>query len=297
MTNRERGFLLLGSSLGTEDRRPLSDRELTRIAQRARALPWDDEDRELTEKDLTALGYSPEEADRILRLLSDGALLEYYVHRGLRAGCRPLTRVSPGYPLILRRRLGLAAPGCLWYRGDLAALEMPRIALVGSRDLADANRTFAQAVGRAAAEQGFALVSGNARGADRAAQEACLAAGGWVISVVADRLDRQWMGERLLYLSEDGYDREFSAQRAIHRNRVIHALGLGTFVAQAAWNRGGTWSGTAANLRGRWSPVFCFADGSRAAEALIDMGARAVFPENLRNIRQLLQIESISNDQ
>ncbi len=289
MTNRERGFLLLGSSLGTEDRRPLSDRELTRIAQRARTLPRDDADRELTEKDLTALGYNPEEADRILRLLSDGALLEYYVHRGLRAGCRPLTRVSPGYPLILRRRLGLTAPGCLWYRGDLAALERPRIALVGSRDLKDANRAFAQAVGRAAAEQGFALVSGNARGADRAAQEACLAAGGWVISVVADRLDRQWMGKRLLYLSEDGYDREFSAQRAIHRNRVIHALGLGAFVAQATWNRGGTWSGAAANLRGRWSPVFCYADGSPAAEALVGMGAAAVSLEDLGNLRRILQ--------
>ena len=291
MTNRERGFLLLGSSLGMEDRRPLSDRELTLLAQRARGLPRDDEDRELTEKDLTALGYSPGEADRILRLLSDGALLEYYIHRGLRAGCRPLTRVSPGYPLVLRRRLGLAAPGCLWYRGDRQALEMPRVALVGSRDLGDANRAFAQAVGRAAAEQGFALVSGNARGADRAAQEACLAAGGWVISVVADRLDRQWIGKRLLYLSEDGYDREFSAQRAIHRNRVIHALGLGVFVAQATWNRGGTWSGAAANLRGRWSPVFCCSDGSRAAEALISMGAKAVSPENLNDFQHLLQMD------
>lgn len=291
MTNRERGFLLLGSSLGMEDRRPLSDRELTLLAQRARGLPRDDEDRELTEKDLTALGYSPGEADRILRLLSDGALLEYYIHRGLRAGCRPLTRVSSGYPMVLRRRLGLAAPGCLWYRGDRQALEMPRVALVGSRDLGDANRAFAQAVGRAAAEQGFALVSGNARGADRAAQEACLAAGGWVISVVADRLDRQWIGKRLLYLSEDGYDREFSAQRAIHRNRVIHALGLGVFVAQATWNRGGTWSGAAANLRGRWSPVFCYSDGSRAAEALISMGAKAVSPENLNDFQHLLQMD------
>ena len=291
MTNRERGFLLLGSSLGTEDRRPLSDRELTLLAQQARGLPRDDEDRELTEKDLTALGYSPGEADRILRLLSDGALLEYYIHRGLRAGCRPLTRVSSGYPMVLRRRLGLAAPGCLWYRGDRQALEMPRVSLVGSRDLGDANRAFAQAVGRAAAEQGFALVSGNARGADRAAQEACLAAGGWVISVVADRLDRQWIGKRLLYLSEDGYDREFSAQRAIHRNRVIHALGLGVFVAQATWNRGGTWSGAAANLRGRWSPVFCCSDGSRAAEALISMGAKAVSPENLNDFQHLLQMD------
>ena len=36
------------------------------------------------------------------------------------------------------------------------------------------NRTFAEEVGRQAALQGLTLVSGNARGADRAAQESCV---------------------------------------------------------------------------------------------------------------------------
>ena len=66
----------------------------------------------------------------------------------------------------------------------------PAVALVGSRELRAENRKFAAAVGYRAAEEGLTLVSGNARGADRTAQEACLAAGGRVISIVADELSR-----------------------------------------------------------------------------------------------------------
>ncbi len=297
MTGAERGFLLLSSSLGVSDREPLTDREMDLLSRRARELPLTDPDRELTADDLCRLGYSPGMAGRILGLLSDGALLEYYIQKGRRTGSLPLTRIGEGYPPLLRRRLGRQAPGCLWLRGDLRALDWPAISLVGSRDLEGPNLAFAQAVGREAAKQGFTLVSGNARGADRAAQGACLSAGGWVVSVVADRLDRQRLADRLLYLSEDGYDRDFSAQRAIHRNRVIHALGSIVLVAQARLGIGGTWSGTAANLRGKWSPVFFFSDGSPASARLKELGATPVSMETLSDFRQLLQENKQSIDQ
>ena len=142
-------------------------------------------------------------------------------------------------------------------------------------------------MGRQAALQGYALVSGNARGADRTAQEACLAAGGWVISVVADGLDKQTARERMLYLSEDGFEEAFSAARALSRNRVIHALGCKTFVAQCSYRKGGTWDGTVKNLRFGWSPVFCFRDGSAAAELLAQMGAELVEMEALSPFESL----------
>ena len=77
----------------------------------------------------------------------------------------------------------------------------------------------------------------------------------------------------MLYLSEDGFDEEFSAQRALSRNRCIHALGRMVFVAQCDLQKGGTWSGTVRNLRFGWSPVACFRDGSEAASQLEQMGA------------------------
>ena len=161
------------------------------------------------------------------------------------------------------------------------------IALVGSRDLNQENRAFAEEAGRQAALQGYTLVSGNARGADKVAQQACLAAGGMVISVVADSLQNHREKERVLYLSEDGYDEVFSAQRALSRNRVIHGMGAITLVAQATLHVGGSWSGTVRNLQGCWSKVFCFEDGSAASAELQQLGAFPVTHAELSDIPKL----------
>jgi predicted Rossmann fold nucleotide-binding protein DprA/Smf involved in DNA uptake len=160
---------------------------------------------------------------------------------------------------------------------------------VGSRELVAENRDFAWEVGRQAARQGFTLVSGNARGADQTAQDACLEAGGRVISVVADELVRHSKREGILYLSESAFEEGFSAQRALSRNRCIHALGEKTFVAQSSYQHGGTWDGTVKNLRFGWSPVFCFDDGSPAMALLGQMGARLVDRANLTDLNALAE--------
>ena len=98
---------------------------------------------------------------------------------------------------------------------------------------------------------------------DLSIMDACLAAGGRVISVVADELTRNNGTENMLYISEEGYDEPFSTLRALSRNRVIHTLGRMVFVAQSSLEKGGTWDGTAKNLHFGWSPVACFRDGSR----------------------------------
>jgi len=161
------------------------------------------------------------------------------------------------------------------------------VALVGSRDIGPENKAFAAEMGRRAALQGYTLVSGNARGADRTAQSACLKAGGRVVSVVADSLAEKPLQERVLYLSEEDFDGEFSAQRALRRNRVIHALGEKNFVAQVNAGFGGTWDGTVKNLRNAWSPVFCFDDGSEGAAQLSQMGAVMIGMKDLQDIRAL----------
>ena len=96
------------------------------------------------------------------------------------------------------------APGTLWIKGDITLLFEKAVSLVGSRELKHMNLDFAQEAGRQAALQGYVLISGNARGADRAAQDACLEAGGQVISVVADSLQNQPLTENVLYLSRCG---------------------------------------------------------------------------------------------
>jgi len=134
-----------------------------------------------------------------------------------------------------------------------------------------------------AAERGLVLVSGNARGADRAAQEACLAAGGQIVSIVADELGKQMLRKNVLYISEDGFDEPFSAQRALSRNRLIHALGRTVFVAQSSLRKGGTWAGTVNNLQSSLSTVACFRDGSEASKELERLGAYLVDMDDLKD--------------
>lgn len=287
MTGAEKGFLLLGSYLGNPERHPLTTAQLRTLADRARLMERSEPDRDVRKEDLTRIGYSGEFAQRILALLSEEELLEHYLRKGIIAGCLPVTRVSEEYPEVLKRRLGTEGPACLWAKGDTSILNMPKIALVGSREIRQENKAFAWEVGVQAAKQGHALVSGNARGADKIAQTAALRHGGKVISVVADSLAEKQPAENVLYLSEEDYDAQFSAQRALSRNRVIHALGNATLVAQCDLGTGGTWSGTEKNLKAGWSPVFCFDDGSAAAQALEQLGAERIDGTALANLHDL----------
>lgn len=297
MNAREQGFLLLSSELGVPGRKVLTAAQLRTLAQRMQQAQWSGEDRELNEQDLLSLGFRRELAQRILVLLEDGELLRYYCQRGKQADCFPLSRVTEGYPLRLRKALGEDSPGCLWYKGNLNILGKPAVSLVGSRELNPENQRFAEEVGRQAALQGYVLVSGNARGADKAAQFVCLRHGGQVISVVADALSERTPRDNVLYLSEDDFDAPFSAQRAISRNRCIHSLGAMTFVAQSGYQQGGTWDGTVKNLRFGWSPVYVYEDGSPAQRVLTDMGAGAVGLEALRDFAELLPQEKNLFDQ
>ncbi len=291
MNPREAGFLLLSSHLGDPNRRPLSPAQMRQLGERVRGMSRPEQGRELEQKDLTALGYGQEMAGRILELLGQEELLDYYLRRGAQYGCQPITLSGADYPLRLRRALGYSAPGCLWAKGDLLLLNTPMVSLVGSRDLNPDNESFAREVGLQAARQGYTLVSGNARGADKTAQNACLRAGGRVISVVADALTDHTVKDRVLYLSELGYDEVFSAQRALSRNRCIHALGEKVFVAQCSMGTGGTWDGTVKNLRFGWSPVFVYRDGSEAAAQLCRMGAEGIGSEALRDLSDQVPTE------
>ena len=288
MNPLESGFLLLTSQLGDPERKPLTVAQLRNLATRVRSGKKQIVDKDLGEEDLIALGYSHEMAERILSLLQDGEVLEYYLAKGRRSQCVPLTRAGQSYPVRVRKSLGEESPGCLWAKGDVSLLETPKISLVGSRELSQDNQEFAYEVGRQAAMQGYTLVSGNARGADKTAQEACLKAGGSVICVVADQLEKHKQRQRVLYLSEDGFDCAFSSVRALSRNRVIHSLSPVTFVAQASLRTGGSWSGAVKNLGCHWSGVCCFDDGTQAALELAAMGAQLVRAEDLRDIHTLI---------
>ena len=287
MTPRERGLLLLTQQLGDPDRNPLTPSQYSQLASQVRAAPRRDPDQELAISDLTSMGFDFLTGEHILHLLSQEAQLERYLSRGAAEGCYPIPRSSPLYPRELLENLGEESPPCLWAKGDLSLLSGTMIGLVGSRDILPQNYRFAQEVGRQTALAGLTLISGNARGADLAAQTSCLANGGRVVSVLADSLREKPAVPNLLYLSEDGYDLPFSSQRALQRNRLIHILPRCVYVAQVRPYRSGTWSGTVKNLTNGWSGVMCLDDGSEGARALIAMGASPATTAQLTHLQNL----------
>lgn len=287
MTGPEQGFLLLTSHLGDPERRPLTVAQFRNLTQRVLQARRNTSDKNLDVSDLTELGYDREMADRIVGLLSGANALRSYLHRAQDCDCTPITRLNPLYPAAVRHRLGLDCPGVLWAKGDVSLLNRPSVAVIGSRELREENRRFAENAGRQIAKQGYVLISGNARGADKCAQEACLETGGTVISVVADSLQNQQLRDRVLYLSLNEFDQEFSAHRALHRNHVIHTMASLTIAAQCTLGKGGTWNGILTNLKNGWNPVCIFADDSQAAEELQNRGVQPITADDLQNLALL----------
>ena len=280
-------MLLLCADLG-DGQKPLTPAQFRRLRVHVLARPEGEApaERNLEEADLRALGLEASFARRVAALLDREAALDAYLRVGRELDVSPVTRVSPLYPARLRL-LGQDAPTVLFCRGDSSLLQRPAVALVGSRELTEAGRAFARRVGELAALEGFVLVSGNARGADQTAQEACLAAGGAVISVLPDSLaDHDPAGERVLFLSEQGWHLPIAPYRALDRNRLIHALGEKTLAAQSRLT-GGTWSGSLENLRRGWSPLFVNEAGGPGCARLIALGANPVRLETLDSLRAL----------
>ena len=294
MTGAQRGFLLLCSHLGDPQRPVLTVARFRALAALARGMERPTQERDMTPRDLVSLGIGREEGEKICFLLSQEELLDAYLRRAARLGCVPITRAHEAYPARVRAALGDDAPACLWASGDLKILKNPSVSLVGSRDLEAENELFAREAGRQAALQGFLLVSGNARGTDRLGQQAALEAGGNVISVVADRLDRHSPRQGVLWLSEDSYDLDFSAARAHSRNRVIHSFSPMTLVSACRAGKGGTWAGATQNLSHNWSRLFVFADGSEGFRALLERGAFGIEQAQLQDLPALLGARQLS---
>lgn len=279
-------LLLLTSRLGDPARRPLTQAQLRMLMQRLRLV---DLPSALPRQQLTMLGIEEATAQRILSLLEDREQLRVYLANGEKNHCVPLTIMDAGYPSQLRKRLGDDAPPCLWLRGDTGILDLPSVAVVGSRDLNEENRVFAYEAGRNAAAQEYMIVSGNARGADITAQDACLKAHGYVTSIVSDMLIQHPLREHVLYISEEGWDEPFSTYRALHRNYAIHSFGEMTFAAQCSYGKGGTWSGCTQNLKKHWSPLYCFRDNSPAFIEFEQRGAALISTEELSDFSNLTE--------
>lgn len=286
MTGPELGLLLLCCHMGDPARPVLSVSQLAALGRCMRHAPEQDPEGEVDVAFLRSIGCDESLSVRVVELLEEESRVLAYLEAAGKRGYQCLTRRSPEYPRALSLAMGEQAPPVLWMWGEREILDDPALSLVGSRNAEGECLDFARAVGKAAAVQSYTLVSGGARGVDRAGQDACLNQGGRVVCVVPDSFTgRTRPHKRLMYLCEDSFDFAFSSQRALSRNHIIHSLGLFSLVAQCGLS-GGTWSGTTAHLKRACRPVYAFR-GCDTLKELRSLGAGEVDFRDLTDLGEL----------
>jgi predicted Rossmann fold nucleotide-binding protein DprA/Smf involved in DNA uptake len=196
------------------------------------------------------------------------------------------SRSDAEYPVKLKQRLKQLAPPLLYGCGRLPLPENPGLAVVGSRDASEERLNLAAGAGSLAARAGYTLVSGGARGVDKAAMQGALEAEGNVIGALADSLQRQSLAGdtreplangRLVLLSPFDPLAGFHVGNAMARNKVIYALADGALVVNADYKKGGTWEGAIEQLRKPdHIPIFVRRPGpdDRGLQALVEKGTR-----------------------
>ena len=169
---------------------------------------------------------------------------EAELRAGEAAGARLLTCADPAYPAALRDLPD--APPVLWIMGDPAILARPAIALVGARNASSLGLRMAKSLAADLSAQGFAVVSGLARGIDTAAHRASLDHG--TVAVMAGGVDVIYPAENTrlsqdiprtgLRLSEHPPGLVPQARHFPARNRLISGLARAVVVVEAAAKSG-----------------------------------------------------------
>jgi len=207
--------------------------------------------------------------------------------------CHLLTWSDPRYPSLLREIA--SPPALLFVRGDADVLNLPQLAMVGSRNATPTGIETAENFAAHLARSGFSLTSGLALGIDAAVHRATLAAGGTTIAVLGTGPDQIYPAVHT------GLAEQIVAQGALvsefppgcpprraqfpQRNRIISGLTLGTLVVEAGTRSGALITARFAAEQGR--EVFAIPGSihnpvARGCHQLIRSGAKLV--ETARDI-------------
>lgn len=192
------------------------------------------------------------------------------------------------YPSLLKEIAD--PPLVLFVRGNLAALAMKQIAIVGSRHATPAGLNHAKQFATTLARSGFAITSGLARGIDAASHEGALGAQGVTIGVAGTGLHHVYprshhaLVEDIIQhqgavISEFPLAMLPQAANFPRRNRIIGGLSMGVLVVEAALKSGSLITAKHALDQGR--EVFAIPGAihhplARGCHHLIRQGAKLV---------------------
>ncbi|ACT49089.1 DNA-processing protein DprA [Methylotenera mobilis] len=197
-------------------------------------------------------------------------------------------------------------PPYLYAKGNLALLNQPSIAIVGSRNASVQGEKNAEAFAYDLCQHGLCIVSGLALGIDGAAHRGALKAGGATIAVVGTGLDIVYpakhrelahqIAEHGLLLSEFALGTPSKPQNFPKRNRIISGLSLGCLVVEANIQSGSQITARMAAEQGREIfaiPGSIHSPMSKGCHQLIKQGAKLV--DCIQDITEELKLQPRSN--
>jgi DNA processing protein len=157
-----------------------------------------------------------------------------------------LTQQHQYYPERLKRIA--TAPPLLMVNGDVACLNLPQLAIVGSRYPSSTGQSQAFEFAHALSEYGFVITSGLARGVDACAHKGALQGGGKTVAVLGSGLNQIYpkennplaveIAEHGAVLSEFPLMAKSLPGHFPRRNRIVSGLSLGTLVVEATLKSG-----------------------------------------------------------
>ena len=193
--------------------------------------------------------------------------------------------ISEEYSPTLKENLKQTyAPPLLYVKGNKELLREDSIAVVGSRNAAEISIKFTENIAKAATEKYQVVVSGFAKGVDKAALDSSLKYIGHSIIVLPQGVltfgtgyktyYRQIVEGDVLVLSTFHPKLPWKVELAMARNPIIYGLAKHIYVAESS-DSGGTWSGVKDGLR-KGRVIFVRKPGpgeQNANERLIALGA------------------------
>jgi len=191
------------------------------------------------------------------KLVGQVFLVEQLAHEHIHL----LTVLDENYPRLLKQALNRnQIPPVLCYAGDLRILESQTIAIIGSRNAGETSIAFTREAAQYLAEKGANVISGNARGVDRAAFEGATSTESGKTTVVLPHGIRKLSGVQMrnlvpkieagnvLLMSQFQPDAPWVVSRAMERNKVVTGLAQVVIIAESDI-KGGTWEGANGALK------------------------------------------------
>lgn len=231
------------------------------------------------------------------------SLVDKHLSWASQAGNHLISYDSLAYPSQLKAIY--APPPFLFVRGDVSALTLPHIAMVGTRHPSHRAKEDAFYFAAELARRGYGVCSGLALGIDAESHRGALSLHGKTVAVMGVGLDQIYprqhrtLAEEILtqkgcWVSEFPLETSIRPENFPRRNRIISGLSRGVFVVEAAMRSGSLITARYALEQGR--EVYAMPGSihnplAKGCHYLLKQGAKLV--ENVEDLLEELKTEAL----